>query len=85
MSRKVGCNSTGEDVLEGTDLTGKTAVVTGDHEAADRARTSHQKPNIKSTCMPPVPQVPRHRLQQTPITAMQLHKHGCRSAAISCS
>lgn len=29
MARKFGCNSTGDDVLQGIDLTGKQAVVTG--------------------------------------------------------
>jgi short chain dehydrogenase len=41
MSRKFGCNTTGEDVLKGTDLSGKTAVVTGTVSAAPVSTVSN--------------------------------------------
>lgn len=45
MTQKFGSKSTGEEVLQGKDLTGKTAVVTG------APFTGIMQPALRSACM----------------------------------
>ena len=58
MARKFGCNSTGEDVLKGIDVSGKTAIVTGDHPVVTYL--------LMCACMQQVHEAtPLHRLMAT--------------------